>query len=244
MVNIFNRKKLKNKRKVNKKVSEKDGKILSEQSTFDIVESYKELRTNVMFSISGEAGKVIALTSGSASEGKSTNVVNLSISFAETGAKVIIIDCDLRRPNVERLLGVNKSEGLTNYLVNNITLDNAILKSVYNNLDVITAGTIPPNPSELLLSKKMSDLIEELRKSYDYIFLDTPPVNVVTDASLLSKFTDGYIVVVKQGYAEKSILAETIKKLNFIDTKILGIIFNNVNQSKRSYKNNYVYDAQ
>ena len=179
-------------------IEENSKRILSKDLGFDIHESYKELRTNIMFSLPGSGCKVISVTSGIASEGKSTTCFNAAITFAETGAKVIVIDCDLRRPNVANLLHIRKEKGLSNILINDCKLEDAIIRTDYNGLDTIIAGNIPPNPAELLSSAPMKELIDNLRGKYDYIFLDTPPVNVVTDASLLTTIVDGYIIVVKQ----------------------------------------------
>ncbi len=216
-------------------IEENSKRILSKDLGFDIHESYKELRTNIMFSLPGSGCKVISVTSGIASEGKSTTCFNAAITFAETGAKVIVIDCDLRRPNVANLLHIRKEKGLSNILINDCKLEDAVIKTEYSNLDTIIAGKIPPNPAELLSSAPMKELIKTLREKYDYIFLDTPPVNVVTDASLLTTIVDGYIIVIKQLRAEKSALVETVRKLNFVDAKILGFILNGVKYTKMGY---------
>lgn len=210
-------------------------KILSKETSFDIHESYKELRTNIMFSLPVSGSKVISVTSGVASEGKSTTCFNVAITFAETGAKVIVVDCDLRRPNVANLLHIKKDKGLSNVLIKDCKLEDAIITTEYTNLDTLIAGKIPPNPAELLSSAPMKELMDNLRQKYDYIFMDTPPVNVVTDASLLTTLVDGYIIVVKQFKAEKSALVETVRKLNFVDAKILGFILNGVRYSKMGY---------
>ncbi len=216
-------------------VEENSKRILSKESSFDIHESYKELRTNIIFSLPGSGCKVISVTSGIASEGKSTTCFNVAITFAETGAKVIVVDCDLRRPNVANLLQIKKDKGLSNVLINDCKLEDAIISTDYKNLDTLIAGNIPPNPAELLSSAPMKELMDTLKNKYDYIFLDTPPVNVVTDASLLTTLVDGYIIVVKQYRAEKSALVETVRKLNFVDAKILGFILNGVRYTKIGY---------
>lgn len=216
-------------------IEENSNRILSKDLGFDIHESYKELRTNIIFSLPGNGCKVISVTSGIASEGKSTTCFNIAITFAETGARVIVVDCDLRRPNVANLLHIRKEKGLSNILINDCKLEDAIIKTDYTNLDTLIAGSIPPNPAELLSSAPMGELIKTLRERYDYIFLDTPPVNVVTDASLLTTIVDGYIIVVKQFKAEKSALVETVRKLNFVDAKILGFILNGVKYTKMGY---------
>ncbi len=231
----INRSSIKDSRTSKSSIEENSKRILSKESSFDIHESYKELRTNIMFSLPVSGCKVISVTSGIASEGKSTTCFNVAITFAETGAKVIVVDCDLRRPNVANLLQIKKDKGLSNVLIKDCSLEDAIIATEYTNLDTLVAGKIPPNPAELLSSAPMKELIDTLKQRYDYIFLDTPPVNVVTDASLLTKLVDGYIIVVKQFRAEKTALVETVRKLNFVDAKILGFILNGVRYTKMGY---------
>ena len=201
-------------------------RLLNDDTRFDIRESYKELRTNIMFSLAKKGCKVIAVTS------------------SETGAKVLVIDCDMRRPNVAKLLNVKGDKGLSNILVGESTVDQVLIHSEYSGLDVITAGNIPPNPTELLTSDNVSSTIDALKEKYDYIFLDTPPVTIVTDAILLSKVCDGFVVVVRQTRAEKRMLTDAVSKLRFVDAKIIGFVFNGVVVSKSGYgyyKKNYKY---
>ncbi len=219
-------------------------RLLSKKTRFDIKESYKELRTNIMFSLTKKGCKVIAVTSSIASEGKSTTCFNTAITFAETGAKVLVIDCDMRRPNVAKLLDSKIEKGLSNILVGESTVEQVLIHSDYEGLDVITAGNIPPNPTELLTSDNLITTIENLKEKYDYIFLDTPPVTIVTDAVLLSKVSDGFVVVVRQTKAEKKMLTDAVSKLRFVDAKIIGFVFNGVVVSKTGYgyyKKSYKY---
>ena len=139
-------------------------KILNSKSSFHVREAYKTLRTNLIFSLPSDACKKLVVTSALASEGKSTNCLNLAITFAEMDAKVLIVDCDLRRPNLARLLDVQNAPGLSNYLVGLNSLDEVVHQSTYNNLSYITAGNIPPNPVELLGSGNMEKLVEKLEE--------------------------------------------------------------------------------
>jgi len=163
----------------------KRAKVLNEKSSFHVKEAYKALRTNIVFSIPHDGAKKIIVTSALAGEGKSTNCLNLAISFAQTGAKVLIIDCDLRKPNVANLLNIAPTPGLSNVLANLNTVDSVIVHSDYANLDVIPSGDMPPNPAELLGSATMRDTLDKLSDLYEYIFLDTSPVNIVTDAAVI-----------------------------------------------------------
>lgn len=221
-------------------------KVLSSKSGFQVREAYKILRTNVIFSLPKEGCKRICVTSSNASEGKSLNSLNLAITFAETGAKVLLIDCDLRRPNVSRLLNRKSYPGLSNALVGLTKLEDVIQDSGFKNLDVILSGNIPPNPAELLGSENMKAFIDELSEKYDYIFFDTAPVNVVTDTNILSKWMTGVIVVVLYNSTDKDTLEEAVKQLEFVDAKILGFILNGVaygsgGSYKYSRKKKYSY---
>lgn len=204
----------------------KRAKVLNDKSSFHVKEAYKALRTNVVFTIPHEGAKKIIVTSALAGEGKSTNCLNLAISFAQTGAKVLLIDCDLRKPNIANLLNIPSTPGLSNVLANLNTIDSAIVHSDYANMDVIPSGDMPPNPAELLGSASMKDTLDKLSEIYEYIFLDTSPINIVTDAAVLSKMVDGILLVVRQGRTDKENVAEAIKKLSFVEANIIGFVLN------------------
>lgn len=221
--------------------------VLNVNTPFHVREAYKALRTNVTFSLPDDGCKIIAVTSANASEGKSINCLNLAITFAETGAKVLLIDCDLRRPTIARFLGKVAAPGISNVLVYLNKLDDVIKETAYKNLDVIFSGEIPPNPAELLGAKVTGEVLQELSQKYDYIFLDTPPVNQVTDTVVLSKFISGVVVIVLQNSTEKGALADAVGQLKFVGAKILGFILNGVPTEgayggyKYSYKYNRYY---
>lgn len=204
----------------------KRAKVLNDKSPFHVKEAYKALRTNVVFTIPHEGAKKIIVTSALAGEGKSTNCLNLAISFAQTGAKVLIIDCDLRKPNIANLLNIPSAPGLSNVLANLNTIDSTIVHSDYANLDVIPSGDLPPNPAELLGSASMQNTLDKLSEIYEYIFLDTAPINIVTDAAAMSKMADGILIVVRQGKTDKENVAEAIKKLSFVEANVIGFVLN------------------
>jgi capsular exopolysaccharide synthesis family protein len=210
-------------------------RLVKSDTAFDVKESYKELRTNIMFSLSKKGCKKIMVTGSVASEGKSTTCTNVAITFAEVGSKILLVDCDLRKPNLGNLFNKKKEKGLSNVLVNETELNDVIFHSDYTNLDVIFAGNIPPNPTELLSSDTMSYVVDELSKRYDYIFFDTPPVSIVTDAVLISKLMDGVVMVSRQNYTERKMLSQSIDKLCFVGAKIIGIVLNDVDSSKVGY---------
>ncbi len=210
-------------KKDNKSVTDN---VLSENSPFFVKEAYKALRTNLVFSLTESGGKIILFTSPGAAEGKSTNCLNTAITFAETGVKVCVVDCDLRKPNLARLNNEKGNPGLSNVLVNLNSLDEVIRKSKYPNLDCIYSGNIPPNPAELLVSGKMDKTLEELASKYDYVFIDTPPINVVTDTTLLVGRASGVLLVVRQGETTKEDLSDALQQLEFVKAKVLGVLFN------------------
>ena len=209
--------------------------ILSAKSDFFIREAYKTLRTNVNFALGGEEGcKVIVVTSSLQSEGKSLTAMNLAISFAETDKKVLLIDCDLRRPKVSRLLNTGAPAGLSNVLVKPQLLESAILRNI-NSVDYILAGDIPPNPSELLGSDRMHQLLDDLKNIYDYIILDSPPINMVTDAVVLAPWSDGVLFVVRPNQSERGAVLHAVEQLEYTRNKILGFVLNAVDLEKTNY---------
>ncbi len=228
-------------------------KILNNKSTFHVREAYKALRTNLIFSLPSADCKKIIITSALASEGKSTNCLNLAITFAEMDAKVLIIDCDLRRPNLARLLDVKNAPGLSNYLVGLNSSEEIVHKSSYNNLSYITAGNIPPNPVELLSSDNMGKLIEKLEKDFDYIFFDTPPINLVIDTIVVSKYVHGIVMIALQNSTDKEAIRYALNQIKFAGAKVLGFVLNGVvfgsngeykNHSKRKYQSTYAANGR
>ena len=220
-------------------VEEKRMFILNDKTPFQVKESYKGLRTNIIFSLPEAESNKIIITSSLASEGKSTTCVNTAISFAETNKKVIIVDCDLRRPNIANLLDISQKPGLSNVLVRMNDLHSVIRKNVRENLDVLVSGEIPPNPSELLDSAKMQEVIETLGKEYDYVFIDTPPVLAVTDTAILTKYCSGVLLLAHYNQTDRSAVAEAVEQLRLANAKILGGIFNGVEGEGDGYKYKY-----
>lgn len=202
---------------------------ISRALNFQTTEAYKKARTNIVYSIVKKGCKKIILTSSFKSEGKTTTAINVALALSQqVDTKVLVIDCDLRRPTVHTVMGLNSKKGLVNYLNDECKLEEVITKSENENLDFITFGAIPPNPSELLASGNMADMIRELEKGYDYIIFDTPPVNMVVDIVPLIEFSDGVVFVVKNNdttYPEFNRAIDLLKRNN---GKILGIIINGI----------------
>ncbi|MCL2356394.1 MAG: CpsD/CapB family tyrosine-protein kinase [Defluviitaleaceae bacterium] len=215
---------------------------------FQITEAYKTLRTNLMFSLSTKENKSVVVTSPLSAEGKSVTCANLAIAMAQTmentNAKAILIDADLRKPTQYQIFKCNNVKGLSTVLGGFGDLAEVIKADIYPNLDVMTSGSVPPNPSELLGSDRMVDLLQCLSDRYEYIFIDTPPVNLVSDAMVLSGKTAGAVIIARHRESTYNELTKAISKLEFSGTNILGLVFNAVkeNQNQGKYKYTKYYE--
>lgn len=220
-----------NKPSGSKAVAQKIGKDLD----FASAEAYRLLRTNLSFSLPDKAsGKVIGITSACPQEGKSTTSVNLSYTLAEAGYKVLLIDADMRRPSVSKMLNQPSSPGLSNLLTDEC--ENIIRSGVLvDNLSVLFSGDIPPNPSELISSDKMARSIEAFANEYDYVIIDLPPVIAVSDPLAMSKNIDGMVVVVRHGHTKKSDIMEAMRQLELVGANVLGFVYNDAPINKHSY---------
>ncbi len=224
---------------------------------FSAVEAYNLLKTNVSFSMNIEKGKaaVIGITSPSPQEGKSYTSINYSYSLAADGYKVLLIDSDMRRPSIGHSLKHKSKPGLSELLVTKVeNPDDVIVKGLlHDNLSILFSGSIPPNASKLVRSLEMEKLLEEFRKQYDYIIVDLPPVNSVSDAIGISKYLDGIIVVIKHSYTRKRDLLEALRQLKFVEANILGVVYNSYSREGsyyykkhhyyKYYRKNYYYNS-
>ncbi len=228
------------KRKTISQLFDKSKMLLSENSSFATREAYKSLRTNVMFSLPGSDSKCIGVVSANRGEGKSTVAINLGISFAQNKKKVIIVDCDMRLPTIASKIGINQKPGLSNYLAGNEDIQGEIIQSVPEyGIDVLTAGDVPPDPTMLLGSQQMDSLVTLLKEYYDYVILDFPPVNIVTDAVILSHTVDGYLIVIRHNLTEFKMVRETFRQMDFSDAKVLGVVYNGKGGHSKYYRRNY-----
>lgn len=218
--------KLRKKKNINQQFDSKK-MLLTSNSSFPVQEAFKTLRTNVMFSLPEAGCKVIGVTSANRSEGKSMVSLNLAISFAQMNKRVLVIDCDLRIPTIASKLNISNSVGLSNYLARTES-DNVLRIYHYGTptIDVVTAGSIPPDPTALLGSAMMKAMLESLREDYDYIILDFPPAFLVSDAAILSDSVDGYLLVVRQNSSEYSKINEAIRQMDFVNAKLIGFVYN------------------
>lgn len=213
--------------------------ILGQHSSFHVREAYKTLRTNIRFFLHNEACKRICITSSTLGEGKSITMLNLAISFAEDGKKVLLVDADMRRPALARLLIEKMAPGLSNVLAGINTPEEAIRKEIYPNLDVLFSGDIPPNPSELLGDERMQNLMDELAKVYDYILVDTPPVNMVSDTCIVANAIDGVLYLVRQGKTDRESVSRGINQLRLTGAKQLGFVINGMDMYDKRYITEY-----
>lgn len=217
---------------------EESRKILGDNLSFAAAEAYKLLRTNLNFSIPGHSGcKIIGVTSALRGEGKSTTAVNIAYTMAQAGGKVLLIEADLRLPTLAKRLRVQPRPGLSNLLIGQCN-GNEILQSsgLIKNLWVITAGSIPPNPAELLGSEQMAVTIKTMADFFDVIIVDLPPVTAVSDALIVSKLTNGMVVVVRQEYCDKGSVDEVIRQLRFAEAKILGFVMTGADTQRKNYR--------
>jgi protein-tyrosine kinase len=207
-----------------------------------VSEAYRVLRTNIQYSGLDKPFKSIVITSAGAMEGKTTTIVNLAITFAQTGNRVLIIDADLRRPKVHTVFNLTNEQGLTNYLASQGELKTYINHNlVLPNLDVLTSGTIPPNPSEMLNSKTMKRFMDIAGSLYDIILIDSPPVGSVTDASIISTYVDGTILVVKSGKSEINAVKRAKEALEKVHANIIGVVLNDLDKKAIGNKYDYRY---
>ncbi len=214
--------------------------VLSDQSLFIVTEAYKAARTNLMFMVANNDKKIIAFTSPNMAEGKTITSVNTAITFAQTGSRTLIIDADMRKPRIHSTLRIQSSPGLSDKL-GGFSNESCIYETEYANLFSMPAGTLPPNPSELLGSKAMQELLVKLSGEFEYIFIDCPPIEFVTDAATLSPFISGIVVVVRHRVATHETVGNTITALKQSGANVLGFMLNGVPQDRRSYKYGYGY---
>ena len=214
-----------------------DPKTLHKNLEFTATEQYKILRANLSFTIPENVKcPIIGVTSSIRGEGKSTTAVNLSYVLAENGKKVLLIDGDLRIPSIAKKMGIESAPGLTNLLMRFesrqlVSFQSSILENWY----IIPAGNIPPNPSELLGSAKMEKLLKILSEEFDYIIIDLPPVNIVSDALAISRYITGMILVVREEYTEKKELEACSRQLELSNVKVLGCVMNGAKTGSGSY---------
>lgn len=218
-------------------------RMLRGNSSFAVKEAYNAIRTKLLFTGQGEKCPVFSITSSLSHDGKTTNAVNLAISIATAGKKVLLIDGDLRKPTIHKYFGVENANGLSEVLAG-LTREVRIRKTEIANLHVLTSGQIPPNPAELLGSRQMDTLLDYVKKYFDYVIIDTPPVNVVTDAMILAEKVTGYVLVVQSGKNQFKDLSYAIDGLRQMNGNVVGVILNDCSgksATRYGYRNESSY---
>ncbi len=211
-------------------------RILNDKSSFEIIEAYKAARTNIMFALNDEKDrKIVMVTSPTSGEGKTTSSINLAFTFGEIGAKILLVDADLRAPRVHKYVELENEKGLSNILAGFDDVESCIKKDIRPNIDCITSGPIPPNPVELISGRRMEEFLDYVGERYDYVFIDTPPLNIVTEALVLSKRVSGVIMVTRQKYTLYKMIEKALTSLKFAEAKILGFVLNDAEEDKYSY---------
>ena len=211
-----------------------------------VSEAYRAFRTNITFLDLENPPKVLVLTSPGPAEGKSTSAANLSITMAQQGMRALLVDCDLRRGIVHRVFETAKEPGITDVLLGNCTVEEAVHPVEVGDgrtLDFLATGTLPPNPSELLGSRQMRELLAGLREAYEIVILDSPPLNLVTDAAVLGAASDGVVLVARAGATARGALRYAQEQLQAVRAPISGVVLNDVDYSGRGkyYGSGYGY---
>ena len=218
--------------------------LFGKNVSFSTGEAYKLLRTKLQFSFADDRScHVLGISSSLSGEGKSLTSINLAYTLSQLGKKVILLDCDMRRPTLAEKLSISKKPGLSSCLTGQVQLGELIqncgLEGEETAFHVISAGQNPPNPVELLSSARMTNVLATLKSNYDYIILDLPPVGEVSDAMAVAKQTDGILLVVRQDACDRNALADTVRQFEFIDARILGLVFNCVRDQGNGYYKKY-----
>lgn len=216
-------------------------KMFGANNSFAVSEAYNLLRTNIMFSFSSESScHVIGITSSVRGEGKSTTSSNLAYALSETGKKTLLLEADLRLPSLAKKLELNRGPGLVNLLAERSDFRTCIQNSpLAPKLDILTSGATTPNPSELLGSVRMAEIVNELSDVYDYIIIDLPPITAVTDALVMSKLLHGIVMVVRNGAIEQRALADSMRQLKLIGVRILGFVYRGSEDPSVRYRRKY-----
>lgn len=223
-----------------RKIDHRFYQLISHQHNKSVLtEEYRTIRTNIQFASFEQEVKTILVTSTNPNEGKSLTCINLAIIFATDNKRILYVDTDMRKPTGHKMLKLVNVHGISSYLAGQKSIEEIIQPTHINNLSIITAGPIPPNPAEMLGSSKMKEFIAEIRPHFDLIFFDSPPILAVTDAPILAKQLDASIMVIHAKKTDRSLAQQAKKKLETANPRILGAILNNKKAKMR--KSYYTY---
>lgn len=232
-------------KKKSRKKSDQDSRMLLSDAKmpFNVSESYRSIRTNLLFALGTSEKKIVAISSPNPSEGKSTTAANIAIALAQTDSKVLLIDADMRKPVQHKTFKCKNAEGLSTLIIKKSTPAKSVKTNVVKGLDLLPSGPTPPNPSELLASEQFSQLLDQFAENYDYIIIDTPPVNVVSDAMVMKDCINGILLILRYGLTTNEEISNCMKQIELADTNMLGFVLNEVSNKRRSpyYKSKYGY---
>ncbi|HSH45336.1 MAG TPA: CpsD/CapB family tyrosine-protein kinase, partial [Longimicrobiales bacterium] len=183
----------------------------------------------------------LVITSASEAEGKTTTAANLAVTFAQQGVRVLLVDCDLRRPQIHNTFGVLRSPGITELVLGHDTAADAVRETAVEGLHVLPSGTLPPNPSELLGGERVQEVLDDLGRGYDMVILDTPPLLAASDAAILGSRSDGVVLVVRAGQTEKGAAQQAVEQLHVVGARILGAVLNDPDAKVPQYGGHYYY---
>jgi capsular exopolysaccharide synthesis family protein len=215
--------------------------ITLDEPRSSVSESYRGIRTRILFSIADTQPKSILMASATEQEGKTLTSANLAVIMAKTGSRVLLMDCDMRKPRLNKIFGSDRDKGVSNVLVNDCSFTDAVQETGIDNLNLIPCGHIPPNPSELLGSKAMKELLVSLYDKYDRIVIDSSPVTAVTDAVVLSKVVDGVVLVVQANKTDREVVRRSVEQLVAVKAQMLGVILNRFDIDLNKYYHKYSY---
>ena len=215
--------------------------IVNTKPKSPISESYRSIRTNIQFANLDKNLQTIMVTSPTAREGKTTTLSNVALAMADAEHRVLIVDCDMRKPRIHKVFEISNIYGMAEILLHGGDYKKALNPTSNDNLHIITAGKIPSNPSELLYSNAMKILIQNLKKDFEYIFIDAPPVVPVTDAVIMSNYVDGVILVCASGVIEIELAQKAKESLENVNANILGVVLNKINIKNDKYSSYYYY---
>lgn len=218
------------KKKTHKDAANHGNHLITDKSSTRVLEAYRMTRTNLFYSGTEEGGTVFGVTSSSPSDGKSLTCANLAISFAMSGKRVLLIDCDMRKPTQKLAFGATVENGLSEFLAG-VTAEPEIVSTSYEGLSLLTAGRCPPNPAELLFRPRFADLIARVKNEYDFVFVDMPPVGIISDAAVVAPHIGAYVFVARAGESDQRLLRASVESIESVGGKIAGFILNDVGET-------------
>ena len=215
--------------------------VTNEKIPFNVIESYKSIRSNILFTLGTTDKKIIAVSSPNPSDGKSTTAANIAVTLAQTDSRVLLIDADMRKPVQHKIFKISNSEGLSTLIIGKSTVENSVKQTDIETLSLLPSGTMPPNPSELLASEQFKAMLETLSPNYDYIVIDTPPVNVVSDAMGMKDSISGILLVLKYAHTTYEDVYNCMKQIELAQANMLGFVLNGIHYNHGASYYNYKY---